>query len=97
MPLSLQSCSVTNATAEELFARVYPAPLRASRTPFQRDRERIVQARAFRRLAGGERQGALHLTDALLVELANLQAGARKAGPQVRFGQGRRLARRGRL
>nr|WP_246302091.1 dNTP triphosphohydrolase [Granulicella arctica] len=31
---------------------MYPAPLRASRTPFQRDRERIVQARAFRRLAG---------------------------------------------
>lgn len=35
-----------------LCARVYPAPSRAHRTPFQRDRDRIVQARAFRRLAG---------------------------------------------
>jgi dGTPase len=35
-----------------LVARVFPAPLRPSRTPFQRDRERIVQSRAFRRLAG---------------------------------------------
>ncbi len=33
-------------------ARVYPAPHRPSRTAFQRDRERIVQSRAFRRLAG---------------------------------------------
>jgi dGTPase len=31
---------------------VYAAPERPSRTAFQRDRERIVQARAFRRLAG---------------------------------------------
>ena len=31
---------------------MFPAPLRPSRTPFQRDRERIVQSRAFRRLAG---------------------------------------------
>jgi dGTPase len=31
---------------------VYAAPERSSRTAFQRDRERIVQARAFRRLAG---------------------------------------------
>ena len=35
-----------------LGARVYAAPERPSRTAFQRDRERIVQARAFRRLAG---------------------------------------------
>ncbi|HEY0801542.1 MAG TPA: dNTP triphosphohydrolase [Steroidobacteraceae bacterium] len=33
-------------------SRIYPAPFRSGRTPFQRDRERIVQARAFRRLAG---------------------------------------------
>ena len=52
MSPSLHCCAVTDAAAEELFTRVYPAPLRASRTPFQRDRERIVQARAFRRLAG---------------------------------------------
>ncbi len=35
-----------------LLTRVHPAPFRPTRTPFQRDRERIVQARAFRRLAG---------------------------------------------
>ena len=35
-----------------LLAREFPAPSHAHRTPFQRDRERIVQARAFRRLAG---------------------------------------------
>src|SRR4051812_15637250 len=33
-------------------AREFSAPERPSRTAFQRDRERIVQARAFRRLAG---------------------------------------------
>lgn len=32
--------------------RVYAAPERPSRSAFQRDRERIVQARSFRRLAG---------------------------------------------
>lgn len=36
----------------ELLTRAHPAPHHALRTPFQRDRERIVQARAFRRLAG---------------------------------------------
>ena len=35
-----------------LFSRAFPAPAHPQRTPFQRDRERIVQARAFRRLAG---------------------------------------------
>jgi dGTPase len=35
-----------------LHTRAYPAPPHPNRTPFQRDRERIVQARAFRRLAG---------------------------------------------
>jgi dGTPase len=37
---------------DPLCARVYPAPSRPHRTPFQRDRDRVVQARAFRRLAG---------------------------------------------
>ena len=37
---------------DPLFARAFPAPGHPTRTPFQRDRERIVQARAFRRLAG---------------------------------------------
>jgi dGTPase len=35
-----------------LLVRAFPAPEHPERTPFQRDRERIVQARAFRRLAG---------------------------------------------
>ena len=35
-----------------LLDRAYSAPSHPQRTPFQRDRERIVQARAFRRLAG---------------------------------------------
>ena len=35
-----------------LQTRAFPAPPHIDRTPFQRDRERIVQARAFRRLAG---------------------------------------------
>jgi dGTPase len=39
-------------SANPLFTRAFPAPSHAHRTPFQRDRERIVQARAFRRLAG---------------------------------------------
>ena len=38
--------------SDPLLSRVYPAPGPSSRTAFQRDRERIVQARAFRRLAG---------------------------------------------
>jgi dGTPase len=37
---------------DELHSRAYAAPPHPHRTPFQRDRERIVQARAFRRLAG---------------------------------------------
>jgi dGTPase len=49
---SLQPCAVVANSDDPLLARVYPAPSRPSRTSFQRDRERIVQARAFRRLAG---------------------------------------------
>jgi dGTPase len=48
----LQRCAVEALANDPLIARVHPAPSRASRTSFQRDRERIVQARAFRRLAG---------------------------------------------
>jgi len=48
----LGSCAVVGDSGDPLLERVYPAPSRASRTSFQRDRERIVQARAFRRLAG---------------------------------------------
>ncbi len=52
MPVDLHRCAVAEGPDDPLLARVYPAPFRPSRTPFQRDRERIVQARAFRRLAG---------------------------------------------
>ena len=51
-PIDLHRCAVAGGPDDPLLARVYPAPFRPSRTPFQRDRERIVQARAFRRLAG---------------------------------------------
>jgi dGTPase len=52
MSINLHRCAVSGDQDDPLLARVYPAPLRSSRTPFERDRERIVQARAFRRLAG---------------------------------------------
>jgi dGTPase len=52
MPIDLHRCAVAGDSDDPLLARIYPAPFRPSRTPFQRDRERIVQARAFRRLAG---------------------------------------------
>jgi len=52
MSTELHRCAVTGDAADPLLARVHPAPFRPSRTAFQRDRERIVQARAFRRLAG---------------------------------------------
>ena len=48
----LHLCAVSRSTDDVLTARAYAAPERPSRTAFQRDRERIVQARAFRRLAG---------------------------------------------
>ena len=48
----LHCCAVTNVDGNPLLERVYPAPAREARTAFQRDRERIVQSRAFRRLAG---------------------------------------------
>lgn len=52
MSTKLHRYAVAGGPDDPLMERVYPAPLRQSRTPFQRDRERIVQARAFRRLAG---------------------------------------------
>ena len=52
MSNELQRCAVTGDANDPLLARHYPAPSRPTRTPFQRDRERIVQSRAFRRLAG---------------------------------------------
>jgi len=52
MANDLHRLAVAGGPDDPLAARVFPAPSRPSRTPFQRDRERIVQARAFRRLAG---------------------------------------------
>lgn len=52
MPTNLERCAVVGGAGDPLLSRVYPAPPHAARTPFQRDRDRIVQARAFRRLAG---------------------------------------------
>jgi dGTPase len=53
MPTSdLRLCAVSADARDVLCARVHAAPERPSRTAFQRDRERIVQARSFRRLAG---------------------------------------------
>ena len=47
------TCAVkSGGSGNELLERAFPAPVHPHRTPFQRDRERIVQARAFRRLAG---------------------------------------------
>jgi len=48
----LRACAVSRDPKDELTGRVFRAPDRPSRTAFQRDRERVVQARAFRRLAG---------------------------------------------
>jgi dGTPase len=52
MAIDLHRCAVAGDPNDPLAARIHSAPLRSSRTAFQRDRERIVQARAFRRLAG---------------------------------------------
>jgi dGTPase len=52
MTSELHKCAVTGDANDPLLERLYPAPFRPTRTPFQRDRERIVQSRAFRRLAG---------------------------------------------
>ncbi|HWZ50027.1 MAG TPA: dNTP triphosphohydrolase [Granulicella sp.] len=48
----LHCCAVEGGPDDRLCARVYPAPARPHRSEFQRDRDRIVQARSFRRLAG---------------------------------------------
>jgi dGTPase len=52
MAKDLEYCAVQGNEADPLLQRVYPAPVRSGRTAFQRDRERVVQSRAFRRLAG---------------------------------------------
>jgi dGTPase len=52
MPFSLAFCAVPNDPADLLATRAYPEPEHAYRSPFERDRARIIHARAFRRLAG---------------------------------------------
>lgn len=53
MEKNFNRCAVVGDADDPLTARVYPAPpARSGRTAFQRDRERVVQSRAFRRLAG---------------------------------------------
>jgi len=52
IPDWLHPCAVTTAEGDPLLDRVYLARLKPASTAFRRDRERIVQSRAFRRLAG---------------------------------------------
>ena len=46
------ACAVSSDPGDPLAARHYSEPAHAYRAPFQRDRARIIHARAFRRLAG---------------------------------------------
>jgi dGTPase len=48
----LHDCGVFGAEELRLSVRAFPAPPGDGRSPFERDRDRIVQSRAFRRLAG---------------------------------------------
>ncbi len=48
----LHGCGVFGAEERRLAVRAYPAPAGDGRSPFERDRNRVVQSRAFRRLAG---------------------------------------------
>ena len=52
MPHPLTFCAVPDDGGQLLASRVYPEPEHAYRLPFERDRARIIHARAFRRLAG---------------------------------------------
>ncbi len=52
MSENLERCAVRGDSGDPLIMRIYPAPGREGRSAFQRDRERVVQSRAFRRLAG---------------------------------------------
>src|SRR4051794_2594879 len=52
MANDLKRCAVAEDATDLLATRAYSAPVRPGRRAFQRDRERVVQSRAFRRLAG---------------------------------------------
>ena len=49
---SLRFCAVAGNASDPLTAREQMEPAHAYRSPFQRDRDRVIHARAFRRLAG---------------------------------------------
>jgi dGTPase len=49
---NLHACGVFGADERDLSVRAFPAPSSDDRTAFDRDRDRVIQARAFRRLAG---------------------------------------------
>ncbi len=49
---NLSGCGVFGEDSLRLSVRAFPAPSADDRTPFERDRDRVVQSRAFRRLAG---------------------------------------------
>jgi dGTPase len=48
----LHGCGVFGEEERRLAVRAFPAPAGDGRSPFERDRDRVVQSRAFRRLAG---------------------------------------------
>ncbi len=52
MQRTLKPYAVTGEVEKQLSTRAFPAPVSDERGPFERDRDRVVQARAFRRLAG---------------------------------------------
>lgn len=52
MRFDLHECGIFGAEERRLAVRAFPAPPGDGRSPFERDRDRIVQSRAFRRLAG---------------------------------------------
>lgn len=52
MNFDLHGCGVFGIEERRLSVRAFPAPAGDGRSPFERDRDRIVQSRAFRRLAG---------------------------------------------
>lgn len=52
MTFDLHDCGVYGAEAQRLAIRAFPTPPADDRSPFASDRDRIIQSRAFRRLAG---------------------------------------------
>ena len=52
MTHDLHACGVFGDNERRLSTRAFPAPAGDGRSVFERDRDRVVQARAFRRLAG---------------------------------------------